>query len=339
MPSNIPALVQNKLVVQPWRTIYTFSTPTNTLELVLTFSQPISIEDPYTYVTFAVRTLDQKTHNVRIYFDEGPTLGINDHGEKVYWNRTDGDSIVLTMNGYDQIPFGIRGDATRNNWGYAHLISGNKSISTGYQAFGDDLRGAFSNHQPMPSDDVRKPRHADDQPPTSAFILNLGQVSSQAISSYVIFLFDDVYSMSYFGDWQVPCWRAELNNDVTLLISEAISYYDSNMADITKLNELLITKLTNTGGEQYSTLGSLVTRQITGALSRTWSNQQNRPQLYMKEVSSAGDISTVDVIFPSSPFFLWLYPEVLRDVLIPILAYGNNETNIPYNLAWAPHHL
>jgi hypothetical protein len=243
------------------------------------------------------------------------------------------------MHGYDQIAFGIRGDSARNNWGYAHLISGNKSVTTGYQAFGDDLRAAFANHQPMPSDDTRKPRHADDQPPTSAFIINLGQVSSQTISSYVVFLYDDVYSMLYFGDWQIPCWRAELNNDVTLLINEAISYYESNMAEITEINQLLISMLTNAGGEQYATLGSLVTRQITGALSRTWSNQQNRPQLFMKEISSGGAISTVDVVFPSSPFFLWLRPETLRDILIPILAYANNETNIHYNLAWAPHHL
>jgi len=47
-PSNIPALMQKKVVVQPWRTIYTFSTPTNTVEVVLIFSQPTSIEDPYT---------------------------------------------------------------------------------------------------------------------------------------------------------------------------------------------------------------------------------------------------------------------------------------------------
>ncbi len=339
LPSSVPALVQNKVVVQPRRTIYTFSTPTNTVELVVQFSQPTAIEDPYTYITFNVRTLDQKTHNVRIYFDESATLGINDKGEKVYWSRTDGDATILTMHAYNQIPFGIRGDATRNNWGYAHLISGNKSITTGYQAFGDDLRQAFANHQTMPSDDTRKPRHADDQPPTSAFIINLGPVSSQTVSSYVVFLFDDVYSMLYFEEPQPPCWRVELDNDVTLLVNESISYYESNMADITDTDQMIITMLTNTGGEQYATLGSLVTRQITGALSRTWSDQLNRSHLYMKEVSSAGDISTVDVIYPSSPYFLWLNPELLRDVLIPILAYGNNETSIDYNLAWAPHHL
>ena len=338
-PANVPTLVQKKLVVQPWRTIYTFATPDNTVELVVIFSQPTAIEDPYTYITFAVRTLDQQNHNVRVYFDHGPNVGINDKGEKVYWNRTNGDNIVLTMSAYDQVPFDIRGDATRNNWGYAHLISGNTSITTGYQAFGDDLRNAFSNHQTMPSDDTQKPRHADVRAPTSAFVLNLGQVSSQTVSGYVVFLYDDVYSMLYFQEWQAPCWRAELNNDVTLLINETVSYYNANMADITDSNSMLISLLTTAGGDQYATLCSLALRQITGALSRTWSDAQKRSNLFMKEISSDGDVSTVDVIYPSSPYFIWLHPELLRDVLIPVLAYGNNETSIKYNLAWAPHHL
>jgi hypothetical protein len=32
----------------------------------------------------------------------------------------------------------------------------------------------------------------------------------------------------------------------------------------------------------------------------------------MKEISSDGDISTVDVIYPSSPFWLLLAPDTLR---------------------------
>jgi hypothetical protein len=184
-----------------------------------------------------------------------------------------------------------------------------------------------------------KPRRANDQTPTSAFVLNLGQVSSETVSSYVVLLYDDLYSMIYFGEWQPPCWRAELDNNVTLLINESIAYYETNMADITDSNQMVITMLTNVGGEQYATLGSLVTKQITGALSRTWSDQYNRSQLYMKEISTNGDISTVDVIHLPSPYFLWLHPEMLRDVLIPVLAYANNETTTQYNLTGAPHHL
>merc|ERR1719261_507590 len=37
-------------------------------------------------------------------------------------------------------------------------------------------------------------------------------------------------------------------------------------------------------------------------------------------------------------------PEYFRKIVLPLFAYGNNETAaygspIPYNLAWAPHHL
>jgi len=64
----------------------------------------------------------------------------------------------------------------------------------------------------------------------------------------------------------------------------------------------------------------------------------------MKEISSDGDVSTVDVIYPASPAIFVMNPELFRKILIPIMVYGNNETNIygkgvDYNLAWAPHHL
>lgn len=48
----------------------------------------------------------------------------------------------------------------------------------------------------------------------------------------------------------------------------------------------------------------------------------------MKEISSDGDVSTVDVIFPASPLILLLNPELFRLINLPLFAYGNNETAI-----------
>ena len=89
--------------------------------------------------------------------------------------------------------------------------------------------------------------------------------------------------------------------------------------------------------------------------------------MFMKEISSSGDVSTVgpfsysvciyiylisgyiqvDVVYPSSPLFLWSFTaefSPMKLILLPILNYANNKTamyglNIPYNLSWAPHHL
>lgn len=338
-PIDVPSLVQNRVIVEPWRTIYTFSTPKSTIELVVTFIQPISISKPFTYITFDVRSLDGKNHSARIYFEQGPLICVNQKDELVYWNRSDTNLTILTMNANDQTPFRVRGDATRNNWGYAHLISENSGQTTGYQGFGYDLRQAFVNRKAMPSDDTRKPRRANDQPPSSAFIINLYQIGKIRQTSYIIFFYDDVYSMSYFEEWQVPLWRFENNDNLTLFISQAYQNYQSEVDNINKSTKLLGDLLNRIGGPHYSTLCSLVTRQITGALTTTWSDRYNRSQIYMKEISSDGDVSTVDVIFPSSPFFLLLYPQMLRDLLLPLFDYANNATKISYNLAWAPHHL
>jgi len=83
----------------------------------------------------------------------------------------------------------------------------------------------------------------------------------------------------------------------------------------------------------------LAYRQVLGACKITWNAAENSPWIFMKEISSAGDVSTVDVVYPASPLHLYLNPEALRLTLLPLLAYANNETNIPYNLAWTPHHL
>lgn len=40
-----------------------------------------------------------------------------------------------------------------------------------------------------------------------------------------------------------------------------------------------------------------------------------------------------------SPVLLLTDPELLMRLLLPLLAYANNETNVHYNLTWAPHHL
>lgn len=76
-----------------------------------------------------------------------------------------------------------------------------------------------------------------------------------------------------------------------------------------------------------------------GACVTVWDEERQDVWSFMKEKSSDGDVSTVDVISPAAPFFLVLGPEYLRRLMLPLLAYANNETYVRYNLPWAPHHL
>jgi len=70
-----------------------------------------------------------------------------------------------------------------------------------------------------------------------------------------------------------------------------------------------------------------------------WNQKEQDIWYFMKEISSDGDLSTVDVIFPASPFFVHYNPDLLRRLMLPLLTYANNETTVNYTFVWAPHHL
>jgi hypothetical protein len=56
-----------------------------------------------------------------------------------------------------------------------------------------------------------------------------------------------------------------------------------------------------------------------------YSTTPSEPLAFQKEISSNGNLNTVDVIFPAHPFFLWANPNYLRYVLDPL--FENQGSN------------
>jgi hypothetical protein len=48
-----------------------------------------------------------------------------------------------------------------------------------------------------------------------------------------------------------------------------------------------------------------------------------KPSVYLKEISSDGNLNTVDLIFQTWPVFISLNPEYIRLLFQPILEYSN----------------
>ncbi|KAL8828021.1 MAG: hypothetical protein Q9191_002838 [Dirinaria sp. TL-2023a] len=84
--------------------------------------------------------------------------------------------------------------------------------------------------------------------------------------------------------------------------------------------------------EAYYSIVALSARQVMGAYvftippSRGCSNtssNMSEPLMFQKEISSDGNVNTVDVMFPGMPFFLYANPDLLRYNLEPL--YQNQE--------------
>jgi len=73
------------------------------------------------------------------------------------------------------------------------------------------------------------------------------------------------------------------------------------------------------GADDYVQIVALTARQVMGAT--TFSGTPEDPILFMKEISSNGNFQTIDVIFPSFPFFLYTNPKWLAYLLEPLIEH------------------
>lgn len=73
------------------------------------------------------------------------------------------------------------------------------------------------------------------------------------------------------------------------------------------------------GSTDYVDIVALSARQVLGATS--FSGTPSNPLIFLKEISSNGNSQTVDVIFPSFPFFLYTQPRWLAYLLEPLIEH------------------
>lgn len=109
---------------------------------------------------------------------------------------------------------------------------------------------------------------------------------------------------------------------------DAVSYFLDDFEDATdeslRLDSDVVAKSTMVAGTNYSDIVALSMRQAYGGLDLVVpSNTTNTSQVlgFIKEISSDGNVNTMDVIFPAFPIYYVMEPEWIRLLLDPILQY------------------
>ena len=349
-PVQPAALVQKSVRVFPTRTVLVYELP-GVVELTVTTLNTMFTDDllalsnPATTLALDVRALDGRTHAVEAYLGADAAHIVDDLDEEVAvsaWKsaRALGARVGTTAQKY----FGVHDDHVNVDWGYLHIGVDTQSNggSTGSATAGagacSELHSAFEATGTLPSFEQGKKQPARAGPLAIAAAQSLGSVGAEARRAVFVYAYDDVYAVYFFGERQRPYWTTKYAA-IGDAIDAALAAHPADLAKAEAHDAKLLADLAAKGGDKFATLAALAYRQTLAATKVTWSEKRQAPELFLKEISTNGDMQTADVIFPASPFFLYTNPQLLQMLLDPLLRYANNETWIPFTDPYSPHQL
>jgi hypothetical protein len=339
-PAAAPAMNQERVLVLPTRSVYTFRSPE--VQVTLTFMSPLLPQDldvlsrPVTYLTWEVQSVDGKKHDVAVYYDNTAEIAVNGSDQRVVWSRPKIKGLtVLSVGSQYQPVLEKKGDNLRIDWGYLYAATGNVSGVRAAVAPHDAARSRFLEGKPLPeADDPDAPRRAEDRWPVLAFTFSLGAVGETPVSRHLMLAYDDLYSIEYFGTPLRPYWRRN-GAEAADLLKAAARDYDSLLRKCGEFDEALMSDLEKAGGAEYAQIAALAYRQCLAG-NKLAADANGMPLLFPKENTSNGCVSTVDVLYPMSPLFLALSPALMKASLVPVLDYANSPR---WKFPFAPHDL
>jgi hypothetical protein len=336
-PRGVTAMKQVKFQLTPTRTMYSFEGGSVRLELTfLTPALPADLDvltRPVTYVSFDVKSIDGREHEVSIDFDASAAIALNTPEQRVVWSRVQigGGLQALRAGSADQPVLEKSGDNLRIDWGYFYLaVPEDARMQAGYAG-----RQSFSDTGRLPEADELEPeaKYGNRVPVLSA-VFDLGRVGEAAVSKYLMVAYDDVWSLEYFQRRLRPYWRRN-GMDAGGMLRAAADEHDDLAKRSAAFDRALTDDLVNAGGPEYAALSIAAYRQ-TLAAHKIAADVDGSPICMSKENFSNGSIDTVDVLYPAAPFFLLLNPKLLEAQMIPVLDYAQMPR---WRWDYAPHDL
>jgi hypothetical protein len=339
-PSQLEPLKQTGLAVYPTRTVYTFQNKLVNIQMLFTTPSLVSDLDvlsrPVTYLSWKIRSIDGMDHNVQLYFDCSGEIAINSPEQSLKWDSPSIDGLqTVRIGNPDQPILKRKGDDLRIDWGYAYLSVPSNQKPQVVVGERDNLMKSFMSSGVLPSDNtLSQPRPAQNGWVSMATVWSPGKVSSDETTCWAMLAYDDQYSICYFGTNLQAWWRRN-GMDMNGLLPQAAKEYQKLITACASFDDELLKDLGIVGGSKYAAMTSLVYRQCLAA-HKLVADSKGMPLIFPKENFSNGCISTVDVIYPASPFFFLFSAALTKAVLQPIFAYAASPR---WKFPFAPHDL
>ena len=335
---DVPAMRQLSIEVEATRTIYVFEAAG--VQLELTFFTPAFPEDldilsrPVTYLTWHIRAIDGKKHEVSVLLDVDPRIAVDRKDDPIVWGRSRAGSLtVLSVGSQEQRVLARSGDNLRIDWGYFHLaVPGDQHAVL---ANASDAMVRFLRSGTLPTaDNLEMPKKPTEGAAHLAVLLAASVTASSSAEMHVLLSYTQGYAIEYMRRRLREFWQRN-GQTAEQMLEAAGTQYVALVERGKRFDGELRAALEHAGGKEYSDLAILAYRQ-TFAAHALVADVDGAPLMFPKENFSNGCIATVDVLYPSAPFFLFLNPALLEAQLKPVLMYAMLPR---WKFPFAPHDL
>lgn len=325
---TLPLMTQTALDVTPTQSRYTLQA--GGVTVTVNFLSPVEPDDlrrqsiPLGYIFAGARSADGKTHTVSLYFDISGEWADNNDATPITWRGgtvPGGKEALKAFIVEPADPKVLSENGDYPAWGQAIFATAPAPGMTAQAGPDADVRAAGATQGHLDdSVDTNRPRAISDHWPVFAFNFDLGRVGKKATQPIELVLghVRDP-AVSYLHNPVPPLWKSYWP-DWTQMVAFFYDDADNALRDADRLDKRVTSDATRAGGPKYAALCTLALRQAFGATELVGTS--DKPWMFMKEISSDGNISTVDVVYPAFPVFLYANPYLLRLQLDPLLAYA-----------------
>lgn len=320
--------IQKSVNVLPTQTFYTFECGPVQLDLI--FTSPLLMDDlqlmstPINYISYQVKPLDGKEHDVQIYMDATSLWAMDTPGQEmdILVGTDNKRSLMYSKVGTVEQPvLQKKGDDVRIDWGYFYLAAGKNPAAGINMGAYHDMKQSFADEGTISQRAISLPEK-DETEPVVAYSQNLGKVSSAA-NGFMMIGYDDLYSIQYFKDNRMAYWKQHGKVDMIQALADANKNYQEVMKRCRQFDTRLMNDAEAAGGKEYAELCALAYRQAIAA-HKLVDDKDGNLLFLSKENFSNGSIGTVDITYPSAPMFLIYNPELLKGMMNPIFYYSES---------------